>query len=309
MARQGRSMNQAPKCTDPVILNLWHVIGDVSEVQPGIVYQTVLLEERVSFAIDAAGAPFAWRSLPSDRSSEAFDPARVSEKLPARCAYGCMWTCLGQPSAEIFPIPEYAEAKRRNVNAGTIGVSVSAPRAIENFLDMGHFPYVHTDILGAEPHTEVKEYDVEISADRDEIVATRCRFFQPKASVASSDGGDIEYVYRVPHPYCSVLYKTSHVDANRLDVIGIFAQPIDQEHIRAHMMLCLVDEENDDTAIRHFQQLIFGQDKPILENQFPKRLPLDPRAETPIRADKSSVAYRRWLSQKGVTYGVIPVAS
>ena len=113
----------------------------------------------------------------------------------------------------------------------------------------------------------------------------------------------------MPHPYCSVLYKTSHVDENRLDVIGIFAQPIDQEHIRAHMMLCLVDEDNNDTAIRHFQQLIFGQDKPILENQFPKRLPLDPRAETPIRADKSSVAYRRWLSQKGVTYGVIPAAS
>jgi phenylpropionate dioxygenase-like ring-hydroxylating dioxygenase large terminal subunit len=220
-----------------------------------------------------------------------------------------VWTCLGQPSADIFPIPEYAEAKRRNVNAGTIGVSVSAPRAIENFLDMGHFPYVHTDVLGAEPHTEVKEYDVEISADRDEIVATRCRFFQPKSSVASTEGGDIEYVYRVPHPYCSVLYKTSHVDESRLDVIGIFAQPIDQEHIRAHMMLCLVDEDSNDTAIRHFQQMIFGQDKPILENQFPKRLPLDPRAETPIRADKSSVAYRRWLSRKGVTYGVIPAAS
>jgi phenylpropionate dioxygenase-like ring-hydroxylating dioxygenase large terminal subunit len=308
MAKQGRSMNPASKCTDPIILNLWHVIGDVSEMQPDIVYQTVLLEERVSFTIDAAGTPFAWRSLPSDKSGEAFDPARVPERLPARCAYGCVWTSLGQPAADIFPIPEYAEAKRRNVNAGTIGVCVSAPRAIENFLDMGHFPYVHTDVLGAEPHTEVKEYDVEISADRDEIVATRCRFFQPKASIASTEGGDIEYVYRVPHPYCSVLYKTSHVDENRLDVIGIFAQPIDQEHIRAHMMLCLVDEDNNDTAIRHFQQLIFGQDKPILENQFPKRLPLDPRAETPIRADKSSVAYRRWLSQKGVTYGVIPAA-
>jgi phenylpropionate dioxygenase-like ring-hydroxylating dioxygenase large terminal subunit len=302
-------MKPASKCTDPVILNLWHVIGDVSGMLPDIVYQTVLLEEHVSFAIDAAGTPFAWRSLPSDKSGGAFDPARVPERLPALGAYGCVWTSLGQPPADILPIPEYAETKRRNVNAGTIGVSVSAPRAIENFFDLGHFPYVHTDILGAEPHTEVKEYDVEISADRDEIVATRCRFFQPKASVASTEGGDIEYVYRVPHPYCSVLYKTSHVDENRLDVIGIFAQPIDQEHIRAHMMLCLVDEDNNDTAIRHFQQLIFGQDKPILENQFPKRLPLDPRAETPIRADKSSVAYRRWLSQKGVTYGVIPAAS
>jgi phenylpropionate dioxygenase-like ring-hydroxylating dioxygenase large terminal subunit len=27
---------------------------------------------------------------------------------------------------------------------------------------MGHFPYVHSGILGEEPHTEVKEYDVEV---------------------------------------------------------------------------------------------------------------------------------------------------
>ena len=70
--------------------------------------------------------------------------------------------------------------------------------------------------------------------------------------------------------------------------------------------MCIIDDASDDKEIRLFQQTIFGQDKPILENQFPKRLPLDPRAETPIRADKSAIAYRRWLSQKGLTYGVIP---
>jgi phenylpropionate dioxygenase-like ring-hydroxylating dioxygenase large terminal subunit len=53
-------------------------------------------------------------------------------------------------------------------------------------------------------------------------------------------------------------------------------------------------------------QLIFAQDKPILENQLPKRLPLDPRAETPIRADAVSVVYRRWLRDHSVTYGAIP---
>jgi phenylpropionate dioxygenase-like ring-hydroxylating dioxygenase large terminal subunit len=299
-------MHESPRCSDPVILNLWHAIGDVEDMRPNTVYQTVLLEEPVSFAIQPAGMPFAWRSERYDKSGDTFDQTGVTDKLPAKSIYGCLWTCLGEPSTDIFPIPEYFEPNRRNVSAGTIGVNVSAPRAIENFLDMGHFPYVHTNILGAEPHTEVKEYDVEILADRDEIIATRCRFFQPRASVASTEGGDIEYIYRVPHPYCSVLYKTSHVDERRLDVIGIFAQPVDQEQIRAHMMLCLVDEDNDDATIRKFQQLIFGQDKPILENQIPKRLPLDPRAETPIRADKSSVVYRRWLSKKGVTYGVIP---
>jgi phenylpropionate dioxygenase-like ring-hydroxylating dioxygenase large terminal subunit len=217
-----------------------------------------------------------------------------------------VWTSLGDPPEDIFPIPEYAETDRHRLNAATFGVNVSAPRAVENFLDMGHFPFVHTGILGAEPHTEVKEYDVEISAERDEIVATRCRFFQPMASTASSGGADVSYVYRVPHPYCSILYKSSPVDEARLDVIAVFVQPVGQERIRAHMMLCVLDDINDDQVVRRFQQLIFGQDKPILENQFPKRLPLDPRAETPIRADKSAVAYRRWLSQKGVTYGVIP---
>ena len=45
--------------------------------------------------------------------------------------------------------------------------------------------------------------------------------------------------------------------------------------------------------ILRFQQTIFAQDKP---------------AETPIRADKVAIAYSRWLSDLGVTYGVIPAA-
>jgi phenylpropionate dioxygenase-like ring-hydroxylating dioxygenase large terminal subunit len=298
-----------PKCSDPVILNLWHPLAAVSETPIATVMDTILLEERVSYAVGPGGMVASWRSRADLPAGTSIDPCSVQEHLPARSAYGYVWTSFGDAPAELFPIPEFDEPDRRKLNAATMGVNVSAPRAIENFLDMGHFPYVHTDILGAEPHTEVKEYDVEISAERDEILATRCRFFQPMASSASTEGADVDYIYRVPHPYCSVLYKSSPVDDRRLDVIAIFLQPMDQEHVRAHMMLCVLDEDNEDKIIKRFQQTIFGQDKPILENQFPKRLPLDPRAETPIRADKSAIAYRRWLTQKGVTYGVIPAAA
>ena len=82
-----------------------------------------------------------------------------------------------------------------------------------------------------------------------------------------------------------------------------------EERCRAHLLQSMIDSHSTITDLRRFQQTIFGQDKPILENQYPKKLPLDPRAETPIRADKSAIAYRRWLSQKGITYGVIPAAS
>jgi phenylpropionate dioxygenase-like ring-hydroxylating dioxygenase large terminal subunit len=296
-------------CTDETILNLWYAIGAVQEMEPGIVRDTVLLEENLSYAVDMDGTGFAWRRTDHLPTMSSFNHSKITDFLPVKLAYGYVWTCLGTPSADIFPIDEYLEPDRRNLNAASIGVNVSGPRAIENFLDMGHFPYVHTDILGVEPHTEVKEYDVEVSEDRDEIVATRCRFYQPMASTASSGGADVEYVYRVPHPYCSVLYKSSGQDPSRMDVIALFVQPVSQERIRAHMLLCIIDDSSEERIMRRFQQTIFGQDKPILENQYPKKLPLDPRAETPIRADKSAIAYRRWLRSKGVTYGVIPSAA
>lgn len=283
---------------DAVILNLWHPLAAAAELTPGRIVQTTLLEQEITFSLDVIGRASAWKQGDDGRA----------RPLPSQIAYGYVWSSLGSP-VDLFDIPEYGEPDRRKLNAATVGVNVSAPRAIENFLDMGHFPYVHTGILGAEPHTEVKEYDVEIAVDRDEIVATRCRFYQPMAATSSAEGADVDYIYRVPHPYCSVLYKSSPLDESRLDVIAVFLQPVDQEHVRAHMMLCVLDNDNEDKIIKRFQQTIFGQDKPILENQFPKRLPLDPRAETPIRADKSAIAYRRWLSQKGVTYGVIPVAT
>jgi phenylpropionate dioxygenase-like ring-hydroxylating dioxygenase large terminal subunit len=295
-------------CRDPVTLDLWHPLGAVVEVPLGKVVETVLLGERLSYGVDTDGRAAVWRSRPDMPVGSRANLAAIPDPLPVKTAYGYVWTSLGTP-ADLFSIPEYAEEDRRRLNAGSIGVHVSAPRAIENFLDMGHFPYVHTDILGAEPHTEVKEYDVEISLERDEILATRCRFFQPMASQASTGGAEVEYVYRVPHPFCSVLYKSSPVDESRRDVIAVFLQPVSEERVRAHLMLCVLDEQSEDKVIKRFQQTIFGQDKPILENQFPKRLPLDPRAETPIRADKSAVAYRRWLSRKGLTYGVIPAAA
>jgi phenylpropionate dioxygenase-like ring-hydroxylating dioxygenase large terminal subunit len=55
-----------------------------------------------------------------------------------------------------------------------------------------------------------------------------------------------------------------------------------------------------------FQDTIFFQDKDILESQRPRRLPLDPAAEFHQRADRASLAYRKWLKDMGLSYGTIP---
>ncbi len=280
-------------CTDRAVLDLWHPIAAAGEIATGT-HHTMLLGEPIVFSGDG-GDVAVWRAVDERR-------------LPVKLAYGYAWTSLGEPGDELFDVPEWDEPDRRRLNAASIGVATSAPRAVENFLDMAHFPYVHTNYLGAEPLTEVVDYDVSTDPATGELWATRCRFYQPVASATATEGQVTDYTYRVPHPYCVLLYKSYPVDPSRMDVIGLFLQALTEESVRAHNFLCMLDEVNTDTQMRRFQQLIFGQDKPILENQVPKRLPLDPRAERSVRADKTAVAYRRWLSDRGVTYAVIPAA-
>ena len=235
--------------------------------------------------------------------------AGETEKRPVREQYGYLWTTLGNPAGDLFPIPETEEDDRRMVVCGTVSVRASGLRIVENFLDMAHFPFVHTDILGAEPHTEVLHYTTEIRRDVDEVWATNCQFFQPQAALSATGGIMAQYLYRVSNPFCTMLYKTCPNAENRWDVICLFVQPVEPDRCRAHPVMFLIDDVSTSAALVEFQQLIFLQDRIILENQRPRLLPLDARLEIPTRADSSSIAYRRWLKEKGIVYGTTGMAA
>lgn len=283
---------------ESIVWNEWHILCALIELEPGKIRHFALFDEPLAAMRRADDSVEVWCTAGA--------AAGTNKALPVRQHWGHIWTSLGAPPHELFEVPEFLESDRRLVYCGSFGVHVSAPRAVENFLDMAHFPFVHTGLLGIEPHTAVKEYDVNVSGDSRELIAKRCRFYQPVSAPSAKTGFEVEYVYRVPHPYCSVLYKSAAPDPNRNDVIAIFARPVSEERISATLFMGMIDEESSDVGLVHFQQLIFGQDKPILENQRPRRLPLDPTAETSVRADRSSVAYRRWLHERGVCYGTIP---
>ena len=228
--------------------------------------------------------------------------------LPVVERFGHLWTTLGAPNKDLFTIPEADHPDRTRVDVGVVRVKCSPLRAVENFLDVAHFPFVHTDILGAESHPEVSEYKVEIRDDVDEVWATKVEFFQPQAAKSASGGITTEYMYRVPAPTCSILYKTCPPRPGEWDVIALFVQPLTEDLCDVWPWMALFDDESAMTDLIHFQQLIFLQDRSILENQIPKRLPLDPAMETPTRADLTSIAYRRWLKRHNYTFGAQLVA-
>lgn len=297
---------QKEVCTDAALLDDWQVVRAVSELYTGRVMTTQLLGQPIALARTADGQTIAWDNRRGEHADGQTLRTMPSEaRYQTLVQYGHVWVCLRNPSRELFRIPEADEPDRRLFTGGRIRVKVSGLRLIENFLDMAHFPYVHTGILGAEPLTEVRDYQVDISSE-DELYATGCGFHQPKASAMASQGREVEYTYRLPRPYCAMLYKSHSTQPSRFDVLAIFLQPSGQEECIAHPWRALLDDQHSDAEIRGFQQSIFAQDRPIIENQVPRRLPLDPRAERPVRCDAASTVFRRWLGKKGISFGAIP---
>ncbi len=275
------------------MLDEWYPVGLISQTK-SVARQTMLMRTPITVGRSAEGG-----IVVTDDKGRA---------LPVTERYGHIWTSLGNPSHELFSIPEADQPGRRLVDVGVVRVRCSPLRAVENFLDVAHFPFVHTDILGSEPHTEVQEYKVEIREDVDEVWATQVKFYQPQAAKSASGGITTEYMYRVPAPTCSVLYKTCPPRPSDWDVITLFVQPLSEDVCDVWPWMALFDDKTPMADLIHFQQTIFLQDRSILENQIPTRLPLDPGKEIPTRADLTSIAYRRWLKRRNYTYGAQLVA-
>ena len=221
------------------------------------------------------------------------------------CIRDSWWVTFADEPLPLFDIPEAAETGRRYVPCGVVRVACSPLRAVENFLDIAHFPFVHTDVLGAEPHTEVYKYNVTVDESKDEVIASNIRFYQPQAAKSAEGGIETEYIYRVPAPMVAVLYKTCPLKTDAMDVIALFVQPVDEETCDVWPWMALYDDSSTMADLIQFQQLIFLQDRSILENQMPRKLPIDPGIEIPTRADQTSVSYRRWLKKRGALYGAL----
>lgn len=281
------------KTTDKAALNEWYAVETSDDLTAKPV-RTRLLGQDIELFRRESGEVVV-------REIEAGSP--LGPALPVEEKYGCVWTTLGHPHKSIFDISEAHETDRRFVPCGWVKMRASGLRVVENFLDMAHFPFVHADILGAEPHTEVPGYLSEIRRDVDEVWATNCTFFQPRIAATESEGAFVQLTYRVPNPFVVMLYRVCPKAPDRLDAIALFIQPLEEDLCRAQPVMYLVDTASTQTSLLNFEQVIFLQDRIIVENQRPLLLPLEPRQEIPTRADSSSVAYRRWLKEKGVRFG------
>ena len=237
----------------------------------------------------------------------------AAHSFEAREAYGMLWVRLAAPQDAAGPIHELplfaaeSDARLRKTTSGPYIVQASAPRIIENFLDMAHFGYVHEGWLGSRDRPEIPPYEVVPTPHG--VRATGCRAWQPRSSIHAESGAEVEYGYEVTAPYMAVLTKQPEAGSTAIEglveSIAMLVCPVTEESSIAWTRMAINDFDSPDERLIEFQNTIFGQDQPVLESQRPKRLPLAADAEAHSAADRLSAAYRRYLKASGITFGVI----
>lgn len=227
------------------------------------------------------------------------------QAFQAQEACGLLWVRLAAGEGDLPFFAAEADARLRKLHCGPYHVEASAPRIVENFLDMAHFAFVHEGWLGARGASSIDDYRVEETATG--LRATQCKAWQPQSNVHSTAPAQVEYTYEVTAPYTAVLTKIPEGGTTAVtdwrESIALFIAPVDPERSTCWFRLAVADFDSPDEKLRAFQDTIFRQDQPVLESQHPKRLPLDLRAELHTSADRASSAYRRYLSRLGITFG------
>ena len=314
---------------DPVLINEWHVVGRSADLVEGQIKPARLLgEDLVLWRLN--GQVMAWQELCVHRGTRLSlgkveadclicpyhgwtynnqgncvrIPAHPDQAPPAKARvkvyksqerYGAIWASLGEPSYDLPDLEEWQDPSYRTIISGPHPYHAHAPRAIENFLDMAHLPFVHEGYLGEPAQAEVNDYEAEVGPEG--IIARDIRMWQPDPD-GTGVGAIVSYTFRVFRPLLAHFCKEKYAAM-------LAVTPVDETHSIGWMMAGIQGREDvPEHALYDFQRLIINQDVPIVESQRPELLPLDLQAELHLRSDRTAIAYRKWLKDLGVTFGV-----
>ena len=340
-------LEQTSLCKDPVMLNDWHVVAYSSDLVPGQVYATRLLERDLVGWRDAAGTAHIWDDLCLHRGARLskgwiaddtlvcpyhgwrYDgdarcvliPSAPGQPIPPKARAfpvrireqdGLVWATLGEPRHDPPAFPERDTPGFRSFFAGPYVYRANGFRAVENFLDITHFPFVHSGLNGAPANPDVIA-DYEVRRTETGVHSSEISVFQPFGDFR---GIPVQagYSYSAFRPLVAYFSKRVTIKDPAQASLGspddrfttmFTSQPVDAVNC-INRVLFAINFAPEMTIERMLprQDIVYGQDREIVETQRPERIPIELREELHHRTDRMGVAYRRFLAELGVTYGV-----
>jgi vanillate O-demethylase monooxygenase subunit len=237
--------------------------------------------------------------IPALGPSSAIPPKAHVRAAHSVCErYGLVWLAPEEPLTEIVDVPEWDDPAFVVVPLPDQTWNAGAGQMVDNFLDLAHFPFTHTDTFGDPDDIEVPAYSVE----RDGLTFI-CDYVHSTKRLGDSMGA-VEYevaprrsTWWYVAPFSIRLRIHYPLDDVVLTIL-FFHQPVDATTTKLYcfdLRNDILDGRSTAADTLAFQIAVATEDKVLLERIPIKATPLDVQAEVHTRADRITLEMRRAL--------------
>jgi phenylpropionate dioxygenase-like ring-hydroxylating dioxygenase large terminal subunit len=316
--------------TKPALAGFWHPIATVDEIDEQPQRFTLLDDFVVAFRDENGVAAFrdlcihrgaalsrgwvrngnlvcpyhGWQydrsgacvKIPSRPADAPIPKAARAQAYSVREKYGLVWVAIDEPRDEVplFPGDVYDQPGWKSFISYREIWKTSAARAVENFMDFSHFPYVHNGLLGTEDTAEIAPYTVE---KLDNGLHYWLEQEEPSDLYGAGGTQKVRYEYTLVVPF-TIHLKKIEIGSGRETIITQFTLPRTVNTTELFVFIVRNHSHDEpDNKFGDFTNIIMEQDRPVVESQRPEELPDSLREELHIKVpDAASVLYRQRLA-------------
>ena len=210
--------------------------------------------------------------VPAQPGAAAAAERAASAPTSAKERYGLVWACLGDAArATCCRSPSMTTRELRKVLCGPYDVACERAahrRELPRHGALSVRARRHPGRPGAHRGEGLQGRARATTAPAGRgVIATGCWAWQPQTNSLSHAGSDVEYAYRVVRPLTAILDQAAASADGFREAISLHVQPLAEERSRAWIIMAMTNFARSEEDLRGFQDRIFLQDKPILENQ------------------------------------------
>jgi vanillate O-demethylase monooxygenase subunit len=209
--------------------------------------------------------------------------------------YGLVWVCLDDASTHAVPsIPALAGIDPADLLfPQPLDWPTSAPRQVENFIDMAHVPLVHSATLGGSPAGRIAAGQVEAT---EEGLILRAEYIE---TPFGSGERRCNYVFTVTLPFM-IDFSTIDETGQDMRIINV-ATPTSAYECRVFQVMRNTSGVNDQHRLYlDGVDMVNSEDIAILKELTVHDFPLNVKNGINIPTDNAAHIYRRRLSEIGL---------